>query len=158
MSEGRIQGEVVAGCELDAVVAEKVMGVAYARHDRVWINDREVVAGTWLPANADPRNPPPGSWAGMSPPRFSSEIAVAWLVATKLHANGWEVNVCMDPGHQPDVQLFNVEVEPGFVHRCAPTVPLAICLGALDAAAQQTPSPESALPVQVPATVSEAPE
>jgi hypothetical protein len=105
-----------AGRELDALVAEKVMGIvatttASANHP--WL-----VEGTPLKVPVPP---------------FSTDIARAWQVVEKMHATGFEVSVNT---MQDWIEKCECIVSKGVllsVSANAPTAPLAICLAALKA-------------------------
>lgn len=105
----------MAGRELDALVAEKVMGIAVNRFG-------EVIQ--------------PGMGVGM-PRRYSTDIASAWGVVEKMQADGWFFKVEDGALHTCWYADFIIS-EPGRPPKGprrtqADTAPLAICLAALKA-------------------------
>lgn len=70
------------GRELDALIAEKVFGLPGRFVEAVYVNGRWVDALTWIGIDEDSSNPTPGRRGGDMPPRYSTDIAAAWLVHT----------------------------------------------------------------------------
>mgnify|MGYP001571535769 CR=1 FL=1 len=119
--------DLPAGRELDALVAEKVMGWKHYAPAAV----QEV----WYPPNLHPSN----NVLGHSIPHYSTDIAVAWQVVehlkNKLHLQvilhwagdecpKWLCNLRADGYRSFQDQEWQVEAD---------TAPLAICLAALKA-------------------------
>jgi hypothetical protein len=100
---------LTAGRELDALVVEKVMGWDMAK--------------------------PLGSEPPMELPRYSGDIAAAWLVAEKMLGLGWgQVDLSRDWDSGKWTAGFGTWQEGGKrVERTGNTAPLAICLAALKA-------------------------
>lgn len=142
--------KLVAGPELDALVAEKVMGL---RLDGVFpIQQHE--AGGWDPLDENDGIPlagyqkkptyrtcgdhpmPPfeykhGSTCRRVVPEYSIDIAAAWEVVEKVRAARFNLLLDMTWGHQGILafareRIHEVKVEGG-------SVPLAICRAALKA-------------------------
>lgn len=120
-----------AGAELDAMIAEKVMGLGTA----VDLNDGGGPRMWSIKAHGS------GPGSGYSEPKpYSTDIAAAWQVVEKMKSEGWSfagfdcimVSSCPHPcaafksGVHPPVFY----IDP-FVH--ASTIPLAISLAALAA-------------------------
>lgn len=127
---------IEAGHKLDLLIAERVMG--WTRGDRYGNGN-----GEWLRAE-DAGKTWRLTWD--QTPRFSTNMADAWLVVTKLRADGYWVAV--EPsGYAPDLGGWDLEgwlatiVGPRDVdyserragNRVAATAPLAICNAALKA-------------------------
>jgi hypothetical protein len=105
------------GRELDALVAEKVMGRRFTRH--------LCEPGT-----------PPHEWVDSDVPEYSTDIAAAWGVVEKLreHFAGVEVMALTKTNANPN--YFEAKLWANtWVHSFAeaPTAPHAICLAALKA-------------------------
>lgn len=122
-----MSNEATAGPELDARVAERVMGL--------------VACGAWEPIRVYPVEymktglcNHPACAPSVYVARFSTDIAAAWQVVEKLRADGWSF-ACIGDG-KTWTSVFAREVpeivEPDTVE--ADTAPLAICLAALAAA------------------------
>lgn len=132
------RAELTAGRELDALIAERVMGIApeewryrcyVERHERdeAWCYHCRALIGD---AEVDGRIPQP----------YSTRIEDAWLVVEKMRADGWRVRLDDEPegwgawfrrGHDPIdpmIPLYEGDV------RLA-SMPHAICLAALAALA-----------------------
>lgn len=137
-----------AGRELDAVVAERVMG------------RRATMLPTSL-SEADPHVVDYSISRGFSRcPSYSTSIAAAWEVVEKLRAEGRRLNLFQDdrrrwgpnpytkmihlPGeaeHEHDVWLCIFDDGSGGVNSMAESAPHAICLAALAALASVPPAP-----------------
>lgn len=116
-----------AGRELDALVAEKIMGLGPERWDPpcFWYHttdDAEPRSG-WCYTCSKAICEVPGE-----PRRYSTSISDAWLVVEKMaaHPTNWYFMV------GPDGYLTAENGGSGF-DICADTAPLAICLAALRA-------------------------
>jgi hypothetical protein len=122
--------EMVAGPDLDALVAEKVMG--WRKVPRRVINDRDLGPGWWHPTKGDPESPNPGASA-FPPPSYTTDIAAAWDVVETLNKKGiylWAV------GQEDSFPGWSADF--GRNHQSAhvawgETAPLAICRAALKA-------------------------
>ena len=115
-----------AGRELDALVAEKVLG---------WLQVRKQMIANAMgqPVMEDFVGLPTASAA--SPqliPRYSTMIQEAWKVADALRERSQFVAVLSGLGPQ-GVQpwICKINRDGGFIEERADTAPLAICLGAL---------------------------
>jgi hypothetical protein len=97
-----------AGPELDALVAEKVMG--------------------WTP-QPDGRHDPDNSGVVFRP--STSDAAAVEVLRKKGADDAWSATIEMDPRQKSIVWRANVDLE----HATAPTFALAICRAALKAAA-----------------------
>lgn len=105
--------ELTAGRELDALVAEKVMG--WAPRD-AGAGDRLIYVGAWAHCE--------------SLPHYSTDIAAAWQVVEKLAADGLYVHVGYCLGRTEASVNSPLDI---IDNAYAPTAPLAICLAALKA-------------------------
>jgi hypothetical protein len=114
-----------AGREMDALVAEKVMGFVVMRHRDVDGQHIEHGPDEWMrgPDGEAPR------YAYMVPvDHYSTDIAAAWEVVEKLKPDDWAFRVeVLDDGDW--WASFSATAESW-----AGTVPLAICRAALKAA------------------------
>lgn len=108
--------------ELDALVAEKVMGL---RCERLMTNP---------PKPSGLMRSPGGELVGL--PYFSTDISVAWKVVEEMRGRGYWVSVQMQP-KSGDVDcvmwLPSADDTQDFSDDEAPTAPLAICRAALKA-------------------------
>ena len=125
--------EMEAGRELDALVAERVMGLSVQ-----WDYGR--VPFYWHPATLAHglEIGPDGLSAVRRPIKpYSTDISAAWLVVEKLRADGFypEIHALTDGDWRCEIRASG---EPIDVWEDAPTAPLAICRAALAAIA--TPS------------------
>lgn len=115
-----------AGRELDALIAEKVMGWSY----KPYYNG----GGEWV---KDGRKVAFGGFDGGSLPRYSTDIAAAWLVVEKMgnwHGFDFLVQMLQPRGSNTYEAGWYEQDYDGFQPRAtgdADTVPLAICLAAL---------------------------
>jgi hypothetical protein len=125
-------GKLQAGPELDALVAEKVMG--WSKPIVVEVDGRPVFFG-------DPRQEADGLSVsttyrmrieGLAPlPHFSADIAAAWEVARKMKI---AVSPVLD--ERPEVVAWRAQVDDAWGYFEAPDAPLAICRAALKAVGQ----------------------
>lgn len=104
-----------AGRDLDRLVAEKVMGLEVHKQADVWL----INSGT-----------------GKAVPHYSTDIAAAWKVVEKLHAQagpeGWEVTINLQNFEPNTAEPFNGWiVTVGCETARASSAPLAICIAAL---------------------------
>lgn len=111
-----------AGRELDALVAEKVMGFSPVE----WSGqpgDMALVYGD--------------QETGGIVPRYSTNVGAAWQVVEKMSALSWRATVCWAPAdawnaeERAVVTYSGGETNQDDIEAIAPTVPLAICLAAL---------------------------
>ena len=112
-----------AGRELDALIAEKVMGklLLYKLHEMETMA-RKTKAGA--------------ERVDRMVPRYSTQIADAWLVVEKLVEMGCYVDIGVDEhGGQVQLDSFGGEDDRWVLGEStrAATAPLAICLAALKA-------------------------
>jgi hypothetical protein len=122
-----------AGRELDALVAEKVMGAENVR----WIR----------PELGWPNQPVQATYAGagnseyQSVPRYSTDIKAAWRVLSGFVERGWWPDLSLHsdgasaPGWRCRLGHTGIETEAGqySYSRAGTTAPHAICLCALAA-------------------------
>lgn len=99
--------ELKAGRELDALVAEKVMG--------------------WVPGAGFERDT---YWA------FSTDIGQAWLVVERLATDGWSYQIMGNKLGAYVVKFTRGDRDEGLIVSEPRPAPLAICLAALRAAAE----------------------
>ena len=133
-----------AGRELDARIAEKVMGATWKRHDGA--------TGDWLAFDhADAmltQNRPVSLWvlaartergvqAWPECRAYSTDIAAAWLVVEKMRADGFmfRINATADDAGVETwaARFWTLDRDDDFCDRYAATAPHAICLAALAA-------------------------
>lgn len=150
-----------AGRELDAMVAERVMGEACA-HDVQYMTREEIVAdnrrefreeygqdappswegNTWEGTDYEPKlcvkcgKTGLGGRIGIQCPPYSTQITAAWLVVERMRADGFSVSVSVD--ERTDVKHpYACEIAKaswrGSEYEDAVSAPLAICLAALSA-------------------------
>jgi hypothetical protein len=132
---------MTAGRELDALVAEKVMGVVWRK---VGVNG--VVKATLDPlgyySQHEECRPDFPRWSDYcrDVPAYSTDIAAAWQVVEHMatnHYRWWEM--ARRPFKDGLGALVNFTGDPK--DSCvAPTVPLAICLAALKAVGAEVPA------------------
>jgi len=125
--------ELPLGRDLDALVAEKVMG---------WINvKKQSIANAFGQHVMDDYVGQP-SIAATQPvliPRYSSMIQEAWKVADKLRAESQFVAVISGTGpNGAQPWICKINREGSFLEERADTAPLAICLAALKAVSPTT--------------------
>jgi len=126
-----------AGREMDALVAEKVMGWSNVEKT-TWSNYR--ADGTPFGGGKEWRGTPPNHEAEFNPvlypiKNYSTDIAAAWMVVEKIrplfwstqvmvwdHSDKYIVSCVYRGGHDEPEKAINSE---------APTAPLAICRAAL---------------------------
>ena len=132
--------DLKAGPELDALVAEKVMGLVPCTH---WENINFGSAGGPHIMTTDGCShlvdgvrgagcyPDPSLDLWFSARPYSTDIAAAWKVVEKL-----EAGICVETDGV-SLQTYDVvfwkQDAARWVHRTASTLPLAICLAALKA-------------------------
>lgn len=130
------KGEMNAGRQLDALIAEKVMGWKWAdakyygwKQFSNYPPEIESVSTTKLLV------PPDGPDRLI--PGYSTEIAAAWEVVEKVRAlpeaQGWGVMVGALPSGTFQCWLKYRDCENTDINERAATAPLAICLAALKA-------------------------
>jgi hypothetical protein len=126
-----------AGPEMDALVAEKMLGWRWmiAAADGIdsephsaWLMRPESVNAYWIPAR------PVDDYARPDADPFSTEIAAAWQVVEHLHHQGvdWTIDQCMTG----EATGWTVQTWRGSSiasDAWADTAPLAICLAGLKA-------------------------
>jgi hypothetical protein len=112
-----------AGPELDALIAQKVMGWILPPHS-------SIVGQMWV-------EPPMGRVHPEGPPPYSTDIAAAWQVVEKF--NSWELQhnkwLISSSGRNPNqysATLTRYKPE-GFGAAVSTSMPLAICRAALKA-------------------------
>lgn len=126
-----------AGYELDALVAEKVMG--WTERDSRGPGGHPM--RRWFP----PQNGP-WEWDQDEPKPYSTDIAAAWEVVEKLATDGWFQILC-NPNGPDGKQVWRVELDPpsqsgerlharvleGTDRSYGDTAPVAICRAGLKA-------------------------
>ena len=117
--------ELKAGAELDAMVAEKVMGWTW-HIVRIHASTNTMTAwvrpGHHVPKTIDPGN----NWNAPLP--YSTDIAAAWEVVEKMYKDH-KLGMWMDV----TVPESGIDAYFGDFKGAADTAPLAICLAALKA-------------------------
>lgn len=145
--------ELKAGRELDALIAEKVMGEPPMLSWQVLSPDEKssCLGGTkdecerWLAEHA--RNFPYSVYAGYHVgawrryARYSTDISAAWRVVEKMHEQGFaffrvEADTPPNTRVQEWIAGFHRKGEQTAYWKGADTAPLAICLAALNATTQ----------------------
>jgi hypothetical protein len=120
--------ELPAGRELDALVAEKVMGWVEVRKQSIANAFGQHVMDDYV------GQPSIGVTQPVLVPRYSSMIQEAWKVADHLRTRSQFVAVLSGMGPQ-GVQpwICKINRDGGFLEERADTAPVAICLAALKA-------------------------
>jgi len=130
---------LAAGRELDALVAEKVMG---------WTS----LGGRWTDANRSgyewrfaPLDAPPNSVCSLdrtrcTSPAFSTEIEAAWCVVQRLVSLNYVVEINVGQEFGTAVVLAPEDWNHPLMSERADTTPLAICRAALAAMAAAEPT------------------
>ena len=138
-----------AGRELDALIADKVMGMAPCDAWRPW--NMGSAGGPMVAISYEDGRCKNGHERGKcysvvmngpagGCPKYSTDIAVAWSVVEKLNENGWYVWVFSHGAHYGCwMERFDVNKDDTVSERRIPaceadTAPLAISLAALKAA------------------------
>ena len=110
--------EMNAGRELDALIAEKVMGLAGVRDGKSWL-----YGDNWTYHKKG---------VLCLVPHYSTQIADAWQVVEKMKEHGADEHNGITIMY--DENRWYVEFPlPSWEYAEAPTAPLAICLAALKA-------------------------
>ena len=121
------------GRELDALVAEKVMGQTVRLADDMGVDHDE---GDFFVNKPDSKEPRWGHMLGL--PHYSTDIAAAWAVVEKMQGLGWTFQVD-DVGFNDSTEgkwrVVLTEETKGHDYHPADgdTAPHAICLAALKA-------------------------
>lgn len=105
------------GRELDALVAEKVMGWTRTEHLGLKRTVWNIPAPSYI------------EWAD-DPPPFSTDIAAAWEVVERLRAN-YSFQISADSSSDWECYLENEDLDISHVSARSETAPHAICLAAL---------------------------
>ena len=135
--------DLTAGHELDAMVAEKVMGwtaveAKYTGASSQW----------FVPSGVNPFSRPNPNMR-QQVPAYSTDIAAAWLVVDKMLADGWELDTGIEKKARLEDGQWVVEFNSS-THNAehsrgpraiAHTAPLAICKASLAAVAHGTGTP-----------------
>lgn len=121
-----------AGRELDALIAEKVMG------GKAFPARQPTREGSYGTREYDLTQEPVFDWIPPSGilselPEFSTDIAAAWLVVEKMRDNGHLANIGHGQGDLPARRIFFADFisRRKRTHESAETLPLAICRAAL---------------------------
>lgn len=126
--------ELQAGRALDALVAEKILGRTDWEHGEIG----ETSGGNPYCVRCNEL----GNWGDKiftndrCCPRYSKDIAAAWLVIEKLEQDGFQISLNNFTPYWHVVMTKNMGVD-GFGCGQADTAPLAICLAALKAVGYQ---------------------
>lgn len=112
-----------AGRELDAAVAERVMGWTRT-HETHRLHGRTYLRGA-----------APATGRLQAVPAYSTDIAAAWLVVEKLREHGWfpSVQAQEECGQLGGRWLCEVDPRFSFIDGDGSTAPLAVCRAALAA-------------------------
>jgi hypothetical protein len=115
-----------AGRELDALVAEKVMGWVAVRKQSIANAMGQHVMDDYV------GQPTPAAAQPVLVPRYSTMIQEAWKVADELRGRSQFVAVISGLGPQ-GVQpwICKINRDGGFIEERADSAPLAICLASL---------------------------
>jgi len=125
------QPEPTAGGEMDALVAERVMG--WTRHpEKMHPSDNRTIGGVLY---CMPGYPPYDAGGANVVPYYSTDIAAAWQVVEHFKWRG--VSLTIHPYSSSKGYRVGVAIGPAeeWDYATADTAPLAICLAALKAAA-----------------------
>jgi hypothetical protein len=117
-----------AGRDLDALVAEKVMGMNQFPHEP--LDSMGMCHRCFRPAGLGDALP-----KSCDPPHYSTDITAAWEVVEKLDLLGeWELWRHTDPyTKEPKWIVGRADYEQGETYAVADTAPLVLCLAALKA-------------------------
>ncbi len=134
---------MVAGRELDALVAEKVMGLTV----KLMYDPGFIDIGPW--EKVDGVSDPPDAIEGWCPVAdYSTSIAAAWEVWEKLIEDGWYPDLITTYGPGEKTPIYRCELHRGWdglddhLVVCADTAPASICLAALAAVGALPPTLE----------------
>lgn len=123
---------------IDAEVAEKVMGWRWGMwgvgptriFKALFGPDQEPEQFGYVPCASDAPH-----WIAQNtdePPRYSTDIAAAFLVVEKLHADGWHFHIVGATNDFPDPWSVTLSGSDRVTHGAySTTLPLAICRAAL---------------------------
>jgi hypothetical protein len=137
-----------AGRELDQKIGAELFGYHLYHYDKGHAANcyYMLLDGEGEPVHSDPgfhggeRKTPIAAWRDC--PRFSEDIAAAWLIVEHLRGKGWEWHVSYNSitDHLAMVSLFRYEGDqiPEDYEGNANTAPLAICIAALALVAEKT--------------------
>lgn len=136
--------------EIDALVAERVMGLTKHRRDPFnaagtrGYTDAEAMQETHIDYCWGWRHPGEGEGFGHALPRYSTNISAAWEVRCKLVACGFDVTVGSHGGlgnvTDDTCEITGDEDADERWAAGAATAPLAICLAALRAVGVEPPT------------------
>lgn len=121
-----------AGRELDALVAEKVMGYLWWHRDgdNLLLEPQSVAWQESLHLEPGKIDAPQDICLGMD--NYSTDIAAAWLVVEKLHMTVHTPGASFACGEYKNYRDYAAETQDGELTSAA-TAPLAICRAALKA-------------------------
>lgn len=135
-----------AGRELDALIAERVMGLTVVRLlEPVSIDRREAPDGLYA-ADADlateiEQHLGAGGYGYAALPHYSTDIAAAWQVVEKMRADGWHYELTAHLTEETHCAEFGRGYFDSYEsywsdqhQECGATPALGICLAALKAA------------------------
>lgn len=129
--------EMPAGPEMDALVAEWVMGcTAVVQREWSWKNtggDSDSASGVnfWCQCPAFPSH---NVHDAQRIKPYSKEMGAAWEVVEKMRTDGWYMDIEVEPGEPACVMAFRGRDGYGPIHAFgvgAETAPLAICRSVL---------------------------
>lgn len=116
------------GRELDALIAQKVMGWEVKHSDELKLPSETY--GPW-PGRWAYRIPPSTGWSCMIPD-FSTDIKAAWIVVERLHSEGVQFEIGNRRVFEPDELPFWAAFGKSNRHVTdGETAPHAICMAAL---------------------------
>lgn len=120
-----------AGDELDALIAERVMGWTRWRHEDGIVHLHAPEDARWLPRyNAAPTDERFTEW-DTSTFKASTDIAAAWTVVEKMRTCGHHFILCDSQVEGWAAEFGQCGPVPTTLRRYAQTAPLAICKAAL---------------------------
>ena len=120
---------MLAGAELDALIAEKVMGWDHVRK----IEPRSSIYGPCSPYYIGRENITDGDF-DEPVPHYSTYIGTAWQVVEKMQANKWWFDADWELGELPWAAFFVDRDSFGYIGvygSNAESMPLAVCRAAL---------------------------
>jgi hypothetical protein len=126
--------------ELDALVAEKVMGLTGYEFDdthwycptcKAWVHPAQV---TFHEVHERCQTPVVSDWCdeeGNVMPEYSTDISAAWEVVEKIHEKRFLFDASLSVGAGYTVRFYNRDKETFHMAPYIPTAPEAICKAAL---------------------------
>jgi hypothetical protein len=112
------------GRELDALVAERVMGKVFRRYPLGSVGAESM--GGWEPFFED------GTITFGGPPRYSADMADAWAVVEAMRGRGWRIDLAQASDDSWGAEFYRLDSERTATAQMD-TAALAICRAALAA-------------------------